>query len=120
MGGILFLDVRDRSGIVQVVTSPDSFPKAHAVAEDLKAEWVVSVEGPVQERLQPNPNIPTGNVEIIAESIDVLNRVTKLLPFEVSSDVAPKEELRLRHRVVDLRRHQMQSNLLLRHKVTRE
>jgi len=119
MGGILFLDVRDRSGIVQVVTSPDSFPKAHAVAEDLKAEWVVSVEGPVQERLQPNPNIPTGNVEIIAESIDVLNRVTKLLPFEVSSDVAPKEELRLRHRVVDLRRHQMQSNLLLRHKVTR-
>lgn len=119
MGGILFLDVRDRSGIVQVVTSPDKFPDAHAAAEELRSEWVVSVEGPVQERVQVNPNLPTGNVEILAERIDVLNKVSKRLPFEVNSESAPKEELRLRHRVLDLRRAQMLANMELRHQVSK-
>ena len=73
----------------------------------------------VQERLQANPNMATGNVEIIAEKIDVLNRVTKLLPFEVSGEASPKEELRLRHRVLDLRRTKMRDNLVLRHRVAR-
>ena len=79
------MDIRDRSGIVQVVTSPDKFPEAHSLAEQLRSEWVVSVSGPVQERVEQNKKLATGQVEIVAESISVLNKVSRTLPFEVSS-----------------------------------
>lgn len=118
LGGLLFLDIRDHTGIVQVVVDPKAQPEVHAIAEGLRSEWVVSITGSVRARSDPNPRIPTGSVEIEASSVAVLNAVRRKLPFTISASAdaeTPREELRLRHRVLDLRRAAMASNLRLRH-----
>ncbi|XP_050879342.1 aspartate--tRNA ligase, chloroplastic/mitochondrial isoform X4 [Lathyrus oleraceus] len=124
-GGLTFLNLRDHTGIVQVTTLPDDFPLAHSVINDLRLEYVVSIEGVVRSR--PNESInkkmKTGFIEVAANEVHVLNSVNSKLPFLVTtSDDAKdslKEEIRLRYRCLDLRRQQMNFNILLRHKVVK-
>ena len=116
-GGVIFVDLRDREGLVQIVFDPDS-PDIFAVAERLRGEYVLSVEGRVRERPEGtvNPNMATGEVEIVATRLTVLNRA-KTPPFH--HDEPASEELRLRYRYLDLRREPMYRNIRLRHDVTR-
>lgn len=107
LGGVIFLDVRDHTGVVQVVVDPQADPALGAKAERLRGEWVVAVSGTLRLRKDPNPKLSTGAVEVAPAEIRVLNAVTRTLPFLVSQAEeggdAPREELRLRHRVLDLR-----------------
>ncbi len=116
-GGVIFVDLRDREGLVQIVFDPDS-PEIFEVAERLRSEYVLSVEGRVRERPEGtvNPNMATGEVEIVAARLTVLNSA-KTPPFH--HDEPASEELRLRYRYLDLRREPMYRNLRLRHEVTR-
>jgi aspartyl-tRNA synthetase len=122
-GGVIFVDLRDRSGIVQIVSDPDRTPATYPLADSLRNEYVVKVQGTVTQRPEEslNPKIPTGEVEIYAVSIEVLNAVHQQLPFQVSSADAEavREELRLKYRYLDLRRERMRQNLLLRHEVVK-
>jgi aspartyl-tRNA synthetase len=117
-GGLIFIDLRDRSGIVQLVFHPESAPEAHAAAHGLRSEYVVSAAGKVAERDQQNinPNLATGQIEIAVESVDILAEADTP-PFPLDEDVAVDETLRLRHRALDLRRAPMQEALALRHRV---
>jgi aspartyl-tRNA synthetase len=116
-GGVIFIDLRDREGLVQVVFDP-SDARTFTEAERLRSEFVLSVKGRVRERPEGtiNPAMPTGEVEIVALELDVLNKA-KTPPFH--HDEAASEELRLRYRYLDLRREEMQRNLKLRHQLTR-
>ncbi len=120
-GGVIFVDARDRSGVVQIVSDPVRTPHSYQQAESLRNEYVVKIIGRVTERPEDslNPRLPTGEVEIYADTIELLNRVRKQLPFQVSTAEAEpvREELRLKYRYLDLRRDRMNSNLLLRHQV---
>ena len=116
-GGLIFVDLRDRSGIVQVVFNPDTAPEAHEVGEQARAEWVLRVVGQVEKRPDgtENPRLPTGAVEVHAVEAEVLNP-SKTPPFYISEEQAVDEALRLNYRYLDLRRDGMQQNLLLRHR----
>ncbi|GBC80128.1 Aspartate--tRNA ligase [bacterium HR09] len=115
LGGLLFVDLRDREGVAQVV-----FRDAlKAQAETLSPEDVVRVVGTVVARENPNPELPTGLVEVVAEDLQILNRA-ETTPFVVEDRVKASEELRLRFRYLDLRRPEMMANLLLRHRITFE
>jgi len=119
-GGLIFIDLRDRSGILQVVFSPDVADDAHAQAHDLRSEYVISVSGKVRKRPEgtENPTMPTGMVEMYVDEIGVLNE-SSLLPFTIEDAAEASESLRLKHRYLDLRRPEMQRNLITRHKVTK-
>lgn len=119
-GGIIFLDLRDRSGTVQVVFNPELSPEAYRVAEQLRSEWVVQVRGQVSNRPpgSENPNMPTGAVEVVADEVKILNS-SLTPPFYITDDVDADESLRLKYRYLDLRRPQMQRNLVLRHQVVK-
>lgn len=119
-GGIIFVDLRDRSGIVQLVFNPELFPEAYETAEQLRSEWVVQVKGTVQRRPTgtENPAMPTGAVEVIAGEITVLNQALTP-PFYISEDAGADESLRLRYRYLDLRRPPMQRILVLRHRIVK-
>lgn len=117
-GGVIFIDLRDRSGTVQVTVDPDLGAEAFAVAEHLRSESVLQVGGTVRARPEESRNerLATGDVEVLASSITVLNGVKGTLPFPVSihDEENTREELRLRHRYLDLRRKRMNDNLRLR------
>ncbi len=119
-GGINFVDLRDRFGMVQVVTDPVEYPEIHQALEEVRPEWVVQVEGTV--RLRPegleNPNMPTGEVEVLAKKLRILNQA-KTTPITISKEEDENEEIRLRYRYLDLRRERMRRNLILRHKVVK-
>jgi aspartyl-tRNA synthetase len=119
-GGLIFVDVRDRSGIVQLVFHPESAGDAHALAERLRSEYVVSAEGEVVRREEGNvnPNLATGEIEIDVNAAELLAE-SATPPFPVDEDGAVDETLRLRHRVLDLRRAGMRDAMLLRHTVVR-
>jgi aspartyl-tRNA synthetase len=119
-GGLIFIDVRDRSGIVQLVFHPDTSGEAFAAAERLRSEHVISALGTVVERepQNKNPNIPTGDVEISVTAMDTLAEA-ETPPFPVDEDVEVDETLRLKHRAVDLRRDVMQRTLELRHAIVK-
>ncbi|KAL4858257.1 Aspartate--tRNA(Asp/Asn) ligase [Chlorella vulgaris] len=123
LGGLIFLDIRDHTGIIQVIVDPQQQPEVAAKAERLRAEYVVAITGCLRMRKDPNPRMKTGSLEISPSDIKVLNAVTRKLPFFVSqteaSTEAPREELRLKHRVLDLRRPKMADNLRLRHAIVR-
>jgi aspartyl-tRNA synthetase len=116
-GGVLFVDLRDRTGITQVVFDPEINPQAHQLAQQIRNEYVLYVKGKVRERMEGavNPNLPTGEIELAAEQLDILN-VAKTPPFLVEDNVEVAEEVRLKHRYVDLRRPRMQKMLQMRHK----
>src|SRR5271168_4940897 len=119
LGNLLFLDVRDRSGIVQVVFNKESQPAAHAKAEQARSEYVVAVEGKVIQRQKANPDLATGEIEIVATKLHVLNNA-KTPPFPIEDEINAAEETRLRYRYLDLRRPKPHRNLALRHKVLLE
>ena len=116
-GGVVFLDLRDREGLVQVVFHPEDAPEAHRVASDLKAESVVRALGEVRRRPEGtvNENIPTGEIEVAARALEVLAEA-ETPPFPVEDDVQAEERLRLQHRYLDIRRPQMTRILRLRHR----
>jgi aspartyl-tRNA synthetase len=119
-GGIIFFDLRDRSGIVQVVVNPQTAPETHAKLGDVRVEWVLQVIGKVNHRPTgtENPNLPTGEVEVMATSVEILN-TSKTPPFYINEDVQVDETLRLQYRFLDLRRKSMQDNIVLRHRVVK-
>ena len=119
-GGVIFLDVRDRAGIIQIVSDPERTPESYPKAENIRNEYVVKVTGRVSQRPEESLN-PTGEVEVYADAIEVLNAVRKQLPFQVSSDEADavRENIRLKYRYLDLRRERLNQNLHLRHQVVK-
>ena len=119
-GGIIFLDLRDRSGAVQVVFNPETDADATRVAEEVRGEWVVQIKGTVHRRPEgsENPAMATGDVEVVVTEITVLNR-SLTPPFYIEEDAEADESLRLRYRYLDLRRPPMLRNLTLRHRVVR-
>ncbi len=121
LGGVIFLHIRDRSGSVQVVSDPVRTPDSYHLAETLRSEYVVKITGRVYQRPEEsiNSRIPTGEIEVYAEQIEVLNSVRKQLPFQVSQteNETVREDLRLKYRYLDLRRERMSANLQLRHQV---
>src|SRR5438046_2919675 len=119
LGNLLFLDLRDRTGIVQVVFNKETQPEAHAKAEHVRSEFVVAVEGKVVKRQKPNPEIATGEVELIAAKLHILNNA-KTPPFQIEQDTNAAEETALRYRYPELRRPKPNNNLLLRHKLVLE
>ncbi|MEN9224015.1 MAG: aspartate--tRNA ligase [Thermostichus sp. HHBFW_bins_43] len=120
-GGVIFLDLRDRSGLVQLVADPQKTPESYPLAGEVRNEYVVQVRGIVQKRPADsfNPRLATGEIEIYAEHLEILSRVSKQIPFAVSGEEAEdvREEIRLRYRYLDLRRERMSRNLQLRHQV---
>src|SRR5689334_1813508 len=119
LGNLLFLDVRDREGIVQVVFNKETQPEAHAKAEQVRSEFVIAVEGQVVKRQKANPELATGEVEIIAAKLHILNNA-KTPPFSIEDKINAAEETRLRFRYLDLRRPKPHANLALRHKIILE
>jgi aspartyl-tRNA synthetase len=119
LGNLLFLDVRDRTGIVQVVFNKETQAAAHAKAEQARSEFVVAVEGKVVKRAKANPEIGTGEIEIVAGKLHILNNA-KTPPFPIEAEINAAEETRLRYRYLDLRRPKPHQNLLLRHKIVLE
>ncbi len=119
-GGLIFIDLRDRSGVVQIVASPDHNMESFHKAEDVRNEFVLCVRGKITERDADavNPNLPTGQFEMYCEELRVLNS-SKTPPFYIQDDVDVDENIRLKYRYLDLRRPEMQRNLILRHKVTK-
>ena len=119
-GGLIFIDLRDREGIVQVVFNPETSKQCHQVASQMRSEYVVRVSGEVAPRPPgtENPKLATGDIEVIARDTEILNP-SKTPPFYISEDTEVEESLRLRYRYLDLRRTRMRENLLLRHKVVK-
>ena len=115
LGGVIFIDLRDRSGIMQLVVRPDS--ACYALASSLKNEYVIKVTGKLVAREKANLNIPTGEIEMEVEKLELLNKSLEL-PFEVSDNTTALEDTRLKYRYLDLRRNSLSSNLITRHKIT--
>ena len=120
-GGVIFLDLRDRTGILQIVSDPQRTPVSYELAGELRNEYVVRIVGKVSKRPEEslNPKLATGEVEIYAESIELLNAVSKSLPFLISEADTIKEELRLKYRYLDMRGDRLSSNLKLRFEVVK-
>jgi aspartyl-tRNA synthetase len=119
LGNLLFLDVRDRTGIVQVVFNKETHAEAHAKAEQARSEFVVAVEGKVVKREKANLEIATGEIELVASKLHILNNA-KTPPFPIEAEINAAEETRLRYRYLDLRRPKPHANLALRHKIVLE
>ncbi|GAB3802152.1 aspartate--tRNA ligase [Virgibacillus kimchii] len=119
LGGLIFIDLRDKSGLVQVVFNPDHSKEALETAETIRSEYVVEIEGTVVKRDEGtiNPNMETGEIEVIALSIHVLNK-SKTPPFAIKEEPAAAEDLRLKYRYIDLRRNSLQETFKLRHQTT--
>ncbi len=107
-GGVIFLDLRDRTGIVQIVSDPERTPDSYKAAEGLRNEYVVKITGRVSQRPPEslNPKLATGEIEIYADQIELLNGLGKQLPFQISASETEtvREDLRLKYRYLDLRR----------------
>jgi aspartyl-tRNA synthetase len=122
-GGVIFIDLRDRTGTVQIVSDPERTPATYPKADALRNEYVVKIQGQVTQRPAEslNPKLATGEIEIYADEIEILNAVKQQLPFQVSSSEqeSVREDLRLKYRYLDLRRERMRSNLQLRHAIVK-
>jgi aspartyl-tRNA synthetase len=119
LGQLIFIDLRDRAGIAQIVCNKEQAPEAHAKAEELRSEFVVAVEGHVVKRQKANPEIPTGEVEVLASRLHIVNN-SKTPPFQIEDETTATEETRLHYRYLDLRRPKLHSNIELRHRVVFE
>lgn len=122
-GGVIFIDLRDRSGIAQIVSDPERTPASYEQAGDLRNEYVVKITGRVTQRPAEslNPKLATGEIEIYADAIEILNAVRKQLPFQISTTEAEtvREDLRLKYRYLDLRRERMNQIVQLRHRLVK-
>ena len=120
LGQLIFIDLRDRAGIAQMVFNKEQFPEAHAKAEELRSEFVVAVEGRVMQAAESESRkLPSGEVEVLATRLHILNN-SKTPPFQIEDEVTASEETRLRYRYLDLRRPQSARNIELRHRVILE
>lgn len=121
LGGLIFIDLRDKSGIVQVVFNPDDSKEALAIADKVRNEYVIKIEGKIVGREEGtiNPSMKTGEIEVIASKIDILNKA-KTPPFLIENDSDVSEDLRLKYRYIDLRRDELQNTFKLRHQITQE
>ena len=119
-GGVTFIDLRDRFGIVQIVTNPETSPEAHVAMVEVRVEWVIQVEGVVRKRPEgmENPHMPTGEIEIEVQKMHVLNQA-KTPPFMINKEEEVDEATRLHYRYLDLRRDRMRDNLVMRHRVVK-
>ncbi len=117
LGGLIFIDLRDRTGIAQVVCNPETFPKAHAVGHSLKPEYCIAVTGDLMKRPEEmrNPSMKTGDVEVAAHEVFVFNEASTP-PFVIEDGIEVNDTLRLKYRYLDLRRPGLQRNIILRHK----
>ncbi|MEN2985727.1 MAG: aspartate--tRNA ligase [Thermodesulfovibrionaceae bacterium] len=120
-GGLIFIDLRDRSGIIQIVFTPEVSSEIHKKAQKLRNEYVVAVKGIVRRRPEgtENPQLSTGTIELLAEELNIFS-TSKTLPFQIDEMEDINELLRLKYRYLDLRREEMQRNFLIRHKVSLE
>lgn len=118
-GNLIFVDLRDRTGLLQVVFNPEVAPEAHSLAEGMRSEWVIQAKGKIRARLPgaANPNLDTGEVELIVSDSQVLNR-SLTPPFEVEDETDADESTRIANRFIDIRRPEMLGRLQLRHRVT--
>ena len=118
LGSLLFIDLRDRTGLTQVVFDKESNPALHAKAGELRSEYVIAAIGQVKRRDAGtiNPNLPTGEIELVAQDLKILNE-SRTPPFTPSETALPNEESRLKYRYIDLRRSAMQANIELRHRI---
>jgi aspartyl-tRNA synthetase len=118
LGGLIFIDLRDRYGKTQVVFSPQHNDQAYQIAKELKSEFVISVTGKVERRPKgaENPSLPTGEIDVLADEVQILSK-SETPPFLIEDDINVSEELRLKYRYLDLRRPIMQSNLITRHRM---
>ncbi|HEY9189048.1 MAG TPA: aspartate--tRNA ligase [Ignavibacteria bacterium] len=121
LGGVIFIDLRDRYGITQIVFQPQNNVEAYKVADTLRSEYVISVTGKVEKRPQgtENPKISTGNIEVLAYECEILNSA-ETVPFPIDDKVEVSEDIRLKYRYLDLRRKTLQNSLILRHKFNQE
>ena len=119
-GGLTFIDLRDRFGIVQIVTDPENGPEVHQAFEAVRNEWVLQIEGLVQQRPAEmvNDKLDTGEIEVLISGMQVLNP-SKTPPFSINKADEVDENVRLQYRYLDLRKQRMQSNLLLRHRIVK-
>jgi len=118
LGGVIFIDLRDRYGITQIVFEPTYNSEAHEAGKDLRGEYVISVEGKVRKRPggTENPEIATGYVDVMVDKVIILNKAITP-PFQIKDGIDVHEDVRLKYRYLDLRRNEMQKNILLRHKM---
>ena len=116
LGGLIFVDLRDRSGIIQIVCKPDN--ENYQILDNVRNEYVLKVEGKVVERESKNKNIPTGDVEVEALKVEVLSEAEQT-PLIIADETDALEDLRMKYRYLDLRRPVMQKNLILRHNITK-
>jgi aspartyl-tRNA synthetase len=116
-GGVIFIDLRDRRGITQVVFNPEIHAEVHAKAHQLRSEWVIAVQGRVEKRppAMENPNLATGAIEILVDTLRILNS-SLTPPFPLDEEIEVSENLRLKYRYIDLRRPSMAANLVMRHR----
>ncbi|HSA07238.1 MAG TPA: OB-fold nucleic acid binding domain-containing protein, partial [Candidatus Gastranaerophilales bacterium] len=119
LGGIIFAEVRDRSGVIQIVADPGKNPEIHKIFEQLRDEYVISASGVVSQRPNEtfNPNLKTGKIEIYPDKLEILNK-SETPPFMLNDEQEINEDLRLKYRYLDLRRPKMLNNFILRHNVT--
>ncbi len=118
LGGLIFVDLRDRTGIVQIVFDKDISLDAFNMASELGSEYVIAAVGKVHQRQSVNPNLPTGEIEIFAETLQILNK-SETPPIYIKDDDDVNENLRLKYRYLDLRKPSMQKNLMIRHETSR-
>ena len=114
LGGLIFIDLRDRSGIIQLVVKPDN--KNYDVASSLRNEFVIEVDGIISERESKNTNIPTGEIEVIVSNLELLNTSLEV-PFTIDSKTTALEDTRLKYRYLDIRRDEIKNKLIMRHKI---
>jgi aspartyl-tRNA synthetase len=119
LGGLIFIDLRDRTGIAQAVFNPETYPQAHAIAHSIRPEYCIAIKGELETRPEDmrNPGMPTGDFEIIVTDVKILNEA-QTPPFVVEDGVEVTDTLRLKYRYLDLRRPSLQRNILLRHKAS--
>ena len=115
LGGLIFIDLRDRSGIIQLVIKPEN--SCYNLAETLKNEYVIKVVGKITERESKNLNLATGEIEVIVDNLEILNNSIDI-PFSITDDTTALEDTRLKYRYLDLRRSELQNKMIMRHKIT--
>jgi len=117
-GGVIFIDLRDREGLVQAVLNPENSEEVHKKGETIRDEWVIAIKGKVSKRTPEtiNPNLQTGEIEVMASEVRILN-TSKVIPFLIEDDINVDELLRMKYRYLDLRRPSMKNNIITRHKV---